>query len=328
MPAEVQPSVLKLAQKLGLDIEEQNNFIESLLSGTKAQSAVVITPTAPKDYTPPFSTIPTDNLWGHPSILIPNSQDQKVGSHTDYNQGYYYPLDISSVWETAALNTLPQTPRRCLDLCAAPGGKTILAQTRLHIPLHIANEVHPKRLGILRHNLKRCGFTHLYTQRLRPDQWADQAPESFDLLIVDAPCSGQSLIAKGIKNPGCFNQSVTGGNAKRQKGILLSAIQCLAPGGYLLYSTCTYAPDENEKAMAYILKRNPDIKAIDLPALKSWQSQISDFPCYRLMPHQGVGAGGFCCLLHKEGNTDNLPELSDELLAWPVAQSSITQLDE
>lgn len=68
------------------------------------------------------------------------------------------------------------------------------------------------------------------------------------------------LLAKGIPNPGCFNPSVTGGNAKRQRGILAAALQCLAPGGYLLYTTCTYAPEENERNVLYLLKRCPDLR--------------------------------------------------------------------
>lgn len=178
-------------------------------------------------------------------MALPSGEaETKPGSLPDYECGYYYPLDLSSVWETAPLAHLPFRPERCLDMCAAPGGKSILAQTRVSPQEHVSNEVNPKRLGILRHNLLRCGFTNLYTQRLRPDQWAELAPGCFDLILADAPCSGQSLLAKGIPNPGCFNSSVTGGNAKRQRGI------CWPPSGVWLpaASCCTlHAPTLRRK---------------------------------------------------------------------------------
>lgn len=198
------------------------------------------------------------------------------------------------------------------------GRKSILAQTRVSPQEHVSNEVHPKRLGILRHNLLRCGFTNLYTQRLRPDQWAELAPGCFDLILADAPCSGQSLLAKGIPNPGCFNSSVTGGNAKRQRGILLAALRCLAPGGFLLYTTCTYAPEENERNVLYLLKRHPDLHTVTVPELEHFRSSLTQEACYRLMPFHGAGAGGFTCLLRKEGGHPLPLSLPDELKAWPI----------
>ncbi len=316
--------ILKQTAKLGLSKDDEAAFLYAMRFGGSARSALVITPKAPQGYAPPLPSDDSGCSWGHPAIIaLPYGEpESKPGNHPDYEAGYYYPLDLSSVWETAPLTLIPYRPERCLDMCSAPGGKTILTQTRIHPQEHIANEIHPKRLGILRHNLARCGFTGLYTQRLRPDQWAELAPESFDLILVDAPCSGQSLLAKGIDNPGCFNSSVTGGNAKRQRGILLSALRCLAPGGYLLYTTCTYAPEENERNILYLLKRNPDLRTVTVPPLEPYHSNLTDEACYRLMPYHGVGAGGFTCLLHRSGNQATLPPLPAELLAWPVASAS------
>lgn len=151
-----------------------------------------------------------------------------------------------------------------------------------------------------------------------PDQWAEQAPGCFDLILADAPCSGQSLLAKGIPNPGCFHAAATGGNAKRQRGILLAALQCLVPGGFLLYTTCTYAPEENERNVLYLLKRHPELETVSVPELEPFHSGLTEEACYRLMPFHGAGAGGFTCLLHKKGEKPPLPPLADELLAWPI----------
>lgn len=311
---------LKLVHKLGLTPDEERDFLTAMENGDRSSSALVLTPCAPSGYVPPFQVHPVTPAWSHPSIItLPQGPEAiKPGSLPDYEQGFYYPLDVSSVWETAPLEHLPARPRRCLDMCSAPGGKSILAQTRVAPQEHIANEVHPKRLGILRHNLLRCGFKNLYTQRLRPDQWAAQAPASFDLILVDAPCSGQSLLAKGIPNPGCFNSSVVGGNAKRQRGILLAALQCLTPGGHLLYTTCTYAPEENERNILYLLKRHPELETVHVPELSPYHSSLTDEACYRLMPFHGIGAGGFTCLLHHRGENAPLPLLTPDLLAWPI----------
>lgn len=321
MPEGPTAQLERFAAKLGLSPSGQKSFLSALCRGNSGRTALAATPSAPSEYTPPFPPERERPAWVPDGVLIPRpeeGEDFKPGAHEDYSKGFYYPLDLSSIWETTPLGQL-DLPRRCLDLCASPGGKTILAQIRLHPAFHIANEIHSKRLGIMRSNLARTGFHSLYTQRLRPDQWATIAPESFDLLLVDAPCSGQSLAARGIENPGCFHPSTIKGNAKRQRGILTNAIRTLAPGGHLLYTTCTFAPDENEKTIAYILKRYGNIKAVAVPALEQFQSPLAGFPCYRLLPGSGWGSGGFSCLLEKEGSSPHLPELAQELLAWPVS---------
>lgn len=307
----------KLIAKLHLSPDEEARFLLALKEGKSARTALVITPNAPLGYSPPFAEEQARAPWMPEGIFALSDEHAKPGSNPGYDLGLYYPLDLSSVWETTPLSFIPR-PGRCLDMCAAPGGKTILAQARIKPELHIANEIHPGRLGILRHNLARCGYSDLYTQRLRPDQWAAGAPQSFDLILVDAPCSGQSLIAKGMTNPGCFHSSTVSGNSKRQKGILLSALTALAPGGHILYSTCTYSPEENEKPIAYLLKRNPFLETVEIPVLEPFRSNLSDFPSYRLHPGNGYGAGGFSCLLRDTRPAEQLPDLSNDLLAWHV----------
>lgn len=287
---------LRLCKRLQLSDASAASLIAALRAGESSRQAVVLTPRAPRDYVPPFACIDTSAwAWLPPGVFVPRA-GEKPTAHADYREkGYYYSLDLSSCWESAALAVVPP-PGSSLDMCAAPGGKTMLLAAR-HLPLrHIANEVSPSRRGILRQNLEHCGVPHTEVTGLRPDQWGT-AGQLFDLLLVDAPCSGQSLLAKGIRNPGCLGASMVNGNAKRQKGILLAAVRCVAPGGHLLYTTCTYDPDENEKVISYILKRMPGWQAVAVPALSSFRSALVDFPAYRLLPEHGFGAGGFCCLL-------------------------------
>lgn len=342
----------RLCARLDLTPEQSRAFIEALHSGSCSRRAIVLSPLAGDDYQPPFPCEDrTDAPWLPPRVRIPQA-DVRPAAYDDYSRGLYYILDLSSCWESAALSCVP-CPRRSLDLCAAPGGKTMLLCARYRdalpaigktaplgdndndsrlkaasislpgdldsasdatspekslsmdagikhaVPLeHIANEVSPSRRGILRQNLEQCGLGCINVTGLRPDQWRD-SNESFDLLLIDAPCSGQSLLAKGIANPGCLGPSAVNGNAKRQKGILLAAVGLVRPGGHILYSTCTYDPDENEKVMAYVLRRIPGWEAVDIPPLDPFRSTLCDFAAYRLLPMHGFGAGGFCCLLKK-----------------------------
>lgn len=283
---------------MGLTPEQAERLASAMRAGQSSRGAIVTSPLAPPDYRPPFACADASAMpWLPPRVFIPET-GVKPASFEDYKAGFYYVLDLSSCWESAALTVVPR-PERSLDLCAAPGGKTMLMCARFtpgERHTHTANEVNAARRGILRQNLLQCGLGQVIVSGWRPDQWGSSG-ELFDLLLVDAPCSGQSLLAKGIRNPGCLGASMVNGNAKRQKGIMLAACHCTAPGGHILYSTCTYDPDENEKVMSYILRRVPGWSAVEVPVLAPYLSALADFPAYRILPEHGFGAGGFCCLL-------------------------------
>lgn len=288
---------LRLCARLGLDEAGTQSLLAAMRAGVSSRAAVVLTARAPEGYVPPFACEKLDAEWLPPHVYVP-AAGEKPTSYPDYAEGFYYSLDLSSCWESACLAEV-ERPATSLDMCAAPGGKTMLMAARFGGQNHTANEVHPGRRGILRQNLQQCGYPDVEVTGFRPDQWARHG-QTFDLLLVDAPCSGQSLLCKGIKNPGCLSSSMVNGNAKRQKGILLSAVQCVAPGGHLVYTTCTYDPEENEKVISYILKRVPGWSAVEVASLSAFRSALSEFPAYRLLPAHGFGAGGFCCLLRKK----------------------------
>jgi 16S rRNA C967 or C1407 C5-methylase (RsmB/RsmF family) len=129
---------------------------------------------------------------------------------------------------------------------------------------------------------------------------ANAFANSFDLVIVDAPCSGQSLIARGLDNPGCFHPVNLKKNAMRQRRIVAEASKTLIPGGRMIYSTCTFAPEENEETISWLMKTMPQLEPIPVAALDAHRSTLSDFPCYRLHPHEGLGAGGFVAVLQSK----------------------------
>ena len=305
---------------------EQRAFLAALLEPEPRGSAVVWTGprTAGELDTVERGTLPS---W------VPDEIDlvkpgEKIGRSRAYEAGEIYPLDFSSVTAASALITardrLPEAPR-VLDLCAAPGGKSILASVLVRPGLLLSNEVEGKRLGPLRHNLARCGIRNACTQRLMPEEIASLAPEAFDLCLVDAPCSGQSLLAKGIANPGCFHPSTIKGNARRQLRILEAAALTVAPGGFLLYTTCTFSERENEGVIEKWLERSgAGFCPVEVPHLASLRSPLSDFPSYRLYPHNSPGVGGFAVLLWREGvpNGDSRTLLPSPLLDYPVGPTT------
>jgi 16S rRNA C967 or C1407 C5-methylase (RsmB/RsmF family) len=179
----------------------------------------------------------------------------------------------------------------------------------------ICNEVIGKRLGMLISNLKRCQISPVAVLNQDPSRLAAQFPRSLPLILVDAPCSGQSLLAKGGKAPGCFHPVTINRNANRQKRILANAAQMLAPGGYLLYTTCTYAVEENERVGEWLWKQFPNLQPCTVPALAEYQSHLASYPCYRLWPQSGLGAGAITLLLQHTETAVSSPgsELNPDL---------------
>ena len=277
--------VARLARELLPDTQRQAAFLEAIREGKSARPALLW---LEGDR---FTEVWTDT--DSPAGLRP-------GQHPDHAAGKYYCLDASSVFEASVLKAIKTPVKTILDLCASPGGKGIYAWLLFHPEVLVANEVIGKRLGALTGNLARCHVAPAQVTRLDSAVWATQNPSVFDLVIVDAPCSGQSLRARGEENPGAFHPSNVNNCMSRQRRIMANAAQTVAPGGYLAYMTCTYSREENEKVVAWLLKQCPDFVAIESPELAPHQSPHADFACYRLWPFEDQGAGGFTCLLQKK----------------------------
>lgn len=304
--------LLKFSQKLFPDSQERQAFIDALLQPQPLAPAILWTGTKPE--TSPFPALPP--LDWQPAFcdrLLPGT---RPGQHPLHQQGRYYCLDFASVFAATPLLSLPRSPQGIIDLCAAPGGKSLFAWCALKPGVLLCNEVIGKRLGMLIANLKRCQVDSVAVFNLDAENWAEWAAGTAAVVLVDAPCTGQSLLAKGEQAPGCFHPVTINKNASRQKRILANAAQLVAPQGYLLYTTCAFSIAENEQVSEWVLGKFPQLQPVPVPALADYQSPFRDFPCYRLWPQSGLGAGGYTILLQNTETGKPAP-LNPDLLTQP-----------
>ncbi len=261
------------------------------------------------------------------------AEGERPGQHPAHEAGAFYCLDMSSVFAATVLTAVPKGPQVVIDLCAAPGGKSLCAWRLLEPRFLLANETIRKRTGSLISNFARCGvgvaaekdrsatpadsaIDRAAVVSMDTGPLAERAPHGADLVIVDAPCSGQSLVVKGEAASGAFHPATVNMNTNRQRRILANAAGMVAGGGHLAYLTCTYAPKENEGNVAWFLKHFPQFAAVTVPRLEAHRSHLDDRPCYRLWPQDGIGAGSFAVLFQNTAETPRQPLPVDDL--WPL----------
>jgi 16S rRNA C967 or C1407 C5-methylase (RsmB/RsmF family) len=302
--------LLKVSRRLFKNLDDQEKFVEALIHPQPFHPCILWCQEKPENY--PFS-VETPTTW-QPEFIDRLSFGEKPGQHSLHAQGYFYCLDFSSVFAASILLTIPSPVKLVFDMCAAPGGKSVFAWKGLQPELLISNEVIGKRLGMLISNLKRCHINPSAVVNKDSSILAERIPLSSDLVIVDAPCTGQSLLAKGEKAPGCFHPTAINKSANRQKRIIANSAQVVAPQGYLAYMTCTYSPQENEEICEWFLERFPQFQAVEISHLQSYQSHLTSVPCYRMFPQNRLGAGAFT-VLFKNTQEGEIKEIDVEVLS-------------
>jgi 16S rRNA C967 or C1407 C5-methylase (RsmB/RsmF family) len=309
---EVSRLLEKFSRKLPLDAAEQEQFLEALVHPQTFHPCILWCCDRPESN--PFEVEPP--LDWQPVFVDRLSQDVQPGRHPLHEQGAFYCLDFSSVFAASVLQSLPQNPALVVDVCASPGGKSVFAWRSLSPQQLLCNEVIGKRMGALLSNLKRCHIQGAIALSVDSQVLAEEIAHTAEVVLVDAPCTGQSLLAKGGKAPGCFHPVTINKNANRQKRILANAAQVVSPGGYLVYMTCAYSPEENEMVSAWLLERFPQFQAVEVPHLAGYRSRLVPFPCYRMWPHTGLGAGAFTILMQHIGSGER-QELATSFLERP-----------
>ncbi|ARV61665.1 Fmu (Sun) domain-containing protein [Nostocales cyanobacterium HT-58-2] len=302
--------LLKLSRRLFENLDEQERFVDALMNPKPFHRCILWCQEKPK--VSPFS-IEAPLSW-QPHFVDRLSFGETPGQHPLHEQGYFYCLDFSSVFAASILLKISHSLKLVFDMCAAPGGKSVFAWKNLQPELLISNEVIGKRLGMLISNLKRCHIKPSIVVSKDSSIFSEMIPFSSDLVMVDAPCTGQSLLAKGEKAPGCFHPTAINKSANRQKRIIANSAQIVAPQGYLAYMTCTYSPEENEEVCEWFLKKFPQFQAVKISYLQSYQSHLTSVPCYRMFPQDRLGAGAFT-VLFKNIEEGEVKQIDREILS-------------
>ena len=225
----------------------------------------------------------------------------RPGLHPYHEAGVYYLQEASAMAPVSLLD--PQPGEWVCDLCAAPGGKTTqIAGRMMGAGFLLCNEINPKRAKILSRNIERMGVANALVTNEHPQHLADRFPGFFDRVLIDAPCSGEGMFRKEEAAVTDWSQETVEMCARRQAEILHSGAALVRPGGRLVYSTCTFAPEEDEWAVEAFLESHPEFapEAIANP----W------FDCpkpgmYRMWPHKLLGEGHFAAVLRKTGAPDD-----------------------
>ncbi|MCT4596399.1 MAG: RsmF rRNA methyltransferase first C-terminal domain-containing protein [Vallitalea sp.] len=236
-----------------------------------------------------------------------------LSKHPYYYAGLYY-LQEPSAMTPAELFDINEGDK-VLDLCAAPGGKSTELGAKLGgSGVLVSNDISASRAKGLLKNIEILGITNSIVLSETPEKLVDYFPQYFDKILVDAPCSGEGMFRKDpsmIKN---WNEDSVNHYSEIQRNILPNAAKMLKPGGYMLYSTCTFSPEENEMIISEFINNNKEFELVTLPTFdgfdrgkNKWAKQTKDNleKTIRLWPHMIKGEGHFIALLYKKDNTSN-----------------------
>ena len=245
--------------------------------------------------------------------------------------GTYYVQEASSMFlEQAFLQVVDQSRSiKVLDLCAAPGGKSTHLQSLLNDQsLLVSNEVIRPRASILCENVQKWGYCNAVVTNNDPADF-QKLQGFFDLIVVDAPCSGEGLFRKDPKAMNEWSAANVALCSKRQRRILGDVWPALKQGGILIYSTCTYNELENEENLAW-LKKEHEVESVKLKFDNQWgieNSNTNGIDGYRFYPHQVKGEGFFISVIRKLGEEDEV-RIKGHSAFTPPSTKILSQLNE
>jgi 16S rRNA C967 or C1407 C5-methylase (RsmB/RsmF family)/NOL1/NOP2/fmu family ribosome biogenesis protein len=223
-----------------------------------------------------------------------------------FHAGAYYVQEASSMFlHEALMQTVDFTKKlKVLDLCAAPGGKTTLLASMLNNDsLLVANEVIKTRTGVLRENLEKWGCPNIAITNAEVQDMVD-LEDFFDIVVVDAPCSGEGMFRKDPKAMEEWSPENVEICVGRQKRILAEAVKMLAPNGILVYSTCTYNRQENEENCLFLEKEH-NLENLKINILKNYGVKVTENG-YRFYPHKIEGEGFFFSIFRNKRTFSNV----------------------
>lgn len=261
------------------------------------------------------------------------AEELQPGKHPFHEAGVYYIQEASAMapasiccqasvrWSGQEEETDKFSSERVLDLCAAPGGKsTQMAAAMNGKGLLVCNEIHPARVKILSENIERMGIKNAIVVNHDPKVLAKRFPGYFHRILVDAPCSGEGMFRKNEEAAAQWSMENVEMCAQRQDEILECAYEMLQPGGVLVYSTCTFAPAENEGSISRLLEKHEDMELLEIKRSGGMESgkpyQIPNpaeqiARTVRLWPHKVRGEGHYVALLQRKGTAIRAKEEED-----------------
>lgn len=231
--------------------------------------------------------------FAHPIPQTPWGYYGKVsGKSVEHATGLVYSQEPAA--QMVGQVAQPQPGMRVLDLSAAPGGKsTHLLSYLANQGVLVSNDISKKRSQILVENIERFGARNVVVLNESAERLAKVFPAYFDLIVFDGPCSGEGMFRKDSAASQYWSRTYPNECADLQKSILSHAMTMLAPGGRLVYSTCTWAPEENEAVVSWLLEEYPDLDLLDVPKLNGMVEGIDLPQAARMYPHKFEGEGQF-----------------------------------
>ena len=239
--------------------------------------------------------------------------DERLSANPYYHAGIYYLQEPSAMAPAAFLPVEPGD--RVLDLCAAPGGKSTALAARLQGEgFLLSNDISASRCKPLLKNMEMAGVTNSVITCEAPEKLAGRFAGYFDKVLVDAPCSGEGMFRREPSMVKSWSAEEVKRYAVLQREILFHAAQMLRPGGYLLYSTCTFAKEEDEQTVEYFLEQHKDFSLQELPLCEGIEMGRVEWTlhgredvrnCRRFLPHKVKGEGHFAALFKKEESAES-----------------------
>lgn len=292
----------KMKQLLGEEYREyEESFSQPHYAGLRVNTLKITTEEFMK--ISPFSLSPVP--WTTNGFYYdPKEQPAK---HPYYFAGLYYIQEPSAMTPAALLPV--EEGDRVLDLCAAPGGKTTELAAKLNgTGVLVTNDISASRAKALLKNVEVFGVRNALVTNEAPEKLSAFFEGYFDKILIDAPCSGEGMFRKDPTMIKSYEETGVPYYSKIQKEIIVQAATMLRPGGKMLYSTCTFSPEENEATIQYLIEQFPEFKVLEVPMSPGFESGRPDWipngdpslkNCVHLWPHKIKGEGHFVALLQK-----------------------------
>ena len=272
----------------------------------------------------PFSLTPIP--WCENGFYFDEKID-KPSKHPYYYAGLYYIQEPSAMTPAAVLPV--DEGDRVLDICAAPGGKSTELAAKLNgTGILVSNDISASRAKALLKNLEVFGVENSLIISEAPYKLSERFYEYFDKILIDAPCSGEGMFRKSMSMVSAWDETKNQMFSDLQRSILDEVVKMLKPGGKLLYSTCTFAPIENEKSIEYLLSLDDRLKISDWDRYEGFDhghpewsdTGLKDIEkSARIWPHRVDGEGHFVCLVEKEGEISNTSNFGD----YPIKKAKL-----